>query len=71
MKAKTPLGEKNNQVVYRIPCGCQKYAYVGETDRKWETRKKEHNDKVRLTHEDLQKGNIDGATKRMNEKDGG
>jgi len=57
--------------VYKIPCGCQKNAYVGETDRKWKTRKKEHKDKVRLTHEDLETGNMDGASKRMNDRDGG
>ena len=41
-KAKTPLGDKNKNVVYNIPCGCGKFSYTGETDRKWKTRRKEH-----------------------------
>ena len=69
--AKTPLGDKNTNVIYNIPCKCDKYTYIGETERKWGTRKKEHQDKVRLTKEDLQKGNIERATTRMNERDGG
>ena len=44
---------------------------MGETERKWSTRKKEHQDKVRLTKEDIQKGSIERATTRMNERDGG
>ena len=50
---------------------CSFHVYTGHTDRKWETREKEHEDKVRLTQEDLKNGNTDGATKRMNEGDGG
>ena len=70
-KAKTPLGDKNKNVVYNIPCGCGKYSYTGETDRKWRTRKKEHMDKVRLTHDDITNGNMERATERMNTGDGG
>ena len=70
-KAKTPLGEKNKNVVYNIPCGCGKFSYTGETDRKWKTRKKEHMDKVRLTKEDIKNGNMTKATERMNTGDGG
>jgi hypothetical protein len=69
--AKTPLGDKNTNVVYNIPCRCEKFTYVGETDRKWATRKKEHQDKVRLTKNDMQNGNIERATTRMNDRDGG
>ena len=69
--AKTPLGDKNTNVVYNINCKCEKYAYIGETERKWSTRKKEHQDKVRLTKEDLEKGDIERATNRMNDRDGG
>ena len=32
-KAKTPLGDKNKQIVYNIPCKYHKHAYTGETDR--------------------------------------
>jgi rubrerythrin len=69
--AKTPLGDKNTNAVYNIPCKCQEYGYTGETDRKWGTRKKEHQDKVRLTKEDIRMGKIEHATKRMNDGDGG
>ena len=37
----------------------------------WGTRKKEHKDKVRLTKADIENGNIENATKRMNDGDGG
>jgi len=70
-KAKTPLGDKNSSVVYSIPCKCEKYGYVGETERKWETRKGEHEDKVRLTKADVEAGKQDVAEKRMNTGDGG
>ena len=70
-KAKTRLGDKNSNVVYNIPCGCNKYSYTGETHRKWETRRKEHHDKVRLTTQDINSGNIESATARMNTNDGG
>ena len=69
--AKTPLGGKNTNVVYRIPCNCRTHAYTGETDRKWESREKEHQDKVRLTLQDIEKGNQESAQQRMNTRDGG
>ena len=69
--AKTPLGNKNTNVVYNIPCKCRKHGYTGETDRKWETREKEHQDKVRLTKQDLETGNTERAERRMNDGDGG
>ena len=68
--AKTPLGDKNTNVVYSIPCKCDKFAYIGETERKWGTRKREHQDKVRLTKEDIKDGNITRATARMKDRDG-
>ena len=58
-------------MVYIIPCGCEENAYNGETDRMWESRKKEHCDKVRLTKEDVEAGNETRATERMNTGDGG
>ena len=70
-KAKTPLGDKNSSVVYSIPCKCKKYGYVGETERKWETRKGEHKDKVRLTLADMEAGKDEVAERRMNSGDGG
>ena len=69
--AKTPLGKKNTNVCYFIPCKCRKHAYNGETDRKMETREKEHQDKVRLTKQDLETGNTERAERRMNDGDGG
>ena len=47
------------------------YSYSGETDRMWRTRKGEHEAKVRLTKVDIDNGNIESATKRMNSGDGG
>ena len=70
-KAKTPLGDKSTHVVYNIPCKCAEYSYTGETNRKWKTRRKEHQDKVRLTKEDIDAGKMDSAKKRMNDGDGG
>ena len=61
--AKTPLGGKNMNVVYRIPCNCEDHSYTGETDRKWETRENEHKDKVRLTLQDIEDGNEERAKK--------
>ena len=69
--AKTPLGDKNSNVVYDIPCKCEEHGYTGETCRMWCTRKKEHRDKVRLTQTDIERGDIENATKRMNDGDGG
>ena len=69
--AKTPLADKNSQVAYIIPCKCKENAYNGETDRMWESRKKEHQDKVRLTLQDAETGDIDKATERTNTGDGG
>ena len=60
-KAKIPLGDKNSHVIYNIPCGCNKYSYTGENSRKWESRRKEHHTKVRLTKEDLDAGSIESA----------
>ena len=69
--AKTPLGGKNTNVVYRIPCKCKDHSYTGETDRKWESRENEHKDKVRLTLHDIENGDEQKARKRMNDGDGG
>ena len=66
-----PLGKREKCVVYKIPCACQNSVYVGETWRLFQTRKKEHMDKVRLTIEDLHKGNTLSAEKRMGKEDGG
>ena len=57
--------------MYRIPCKCEDHSYTGETYRKWETREKEHEDKVRLTKQDIDAGNIQKANERMNTNDGG
>ena len=47
------------------------FGYVGETERKWQTRKGEHEDKVRLTKADVELGKKEAAEKRMNTGDGG
>ena len=64
-RCQEPLGERQKCVVYKILCTCQNTVYVGETWRLFQTRKKEHMDKVRLTNEDLCKGNTLSAEKRM------
>ena len=68
---RTPLGGKASKIVYNIPCGCEKHAYTGETDRMWESREKEHQSKVRLTLQDIENGNMEGIEERMNANDGG
>ena len=45
--------------------------YVGETWRLFQARKKEDMDKVRLTNEDLHKGNTLSAEKPVGKEDGG
>ena len=65
------MGDKRKAVVYRIPCGCDEAVYVGETYRQFETRKKEHERKVRLTRQDIEKGRLDSAERRMGKEDGG
>ena len=69
--ARTPLGEKKANVVYQIPCKCKDSVYIGETYRMFETRKKEHEAKVRLTKRDIEDGNIESAEVRMGKEDGG
>ena len=69
--ARTPLGEKKANVVYSIPCKCENNVYIGETYRMFETRKKEHQAKVRLTKKDLEEGKIESAENRMGKEDGG
>ena len=60
-KAKTPLGDKISGVVYNIPCYCVEHAYTDETDRMWGTREGEHKDKVRLTLQYIERGQIENA----------
>ena len=69
--ARTPLGEKKANVVYSIPCKCEKNIYVVETYRMFETRKKEHEAKIRLTKKDIEDGSIESAEIRMGKEDGG
>ena len=44
---------------------------VNHTSSCWETRKKEQQDKVRLTMNDIAKGKLESAQARMNTNDGG
>ena len=66
-----PLGERQKCVAYKIACACQNTVCVGETWRLFQTRKKEHMDKVRLTNGDLHKGNTLSAEKRKGKEEGG
>ena len=47
------------------PCSCGECTYIGETHRKWETRRMEHQNKVRLTNADIAEGNIERETERI------
>ena len=50
---------------------CQRHGYPAETDRKWESREKEHQDKVKLTKRDIETGDLENASTRMSDGDGG
>ena len=67
--ARIPLGEKKANVVYSIPCKSENNVCVGETYQMFETRKKEHEAKVRLTTKDIKDGNIESAEIRMGKED--
>ena len=64
------LGERQRCIVCKIPCACKNTVYMRETWRLFQTRKKEHMDKVRLTSGDLHKGNTLSAKKRMGKENG-
>ena len=66
LKGKRPLGDKNNDVLYHIPCKFIMYTYNRETHRKWCSRCKEQEDKVRLTKQDLKEGKVESSEARMN-----
>ena len=70
-QSQCPLGDKRKAVVYRIQFGCDEAVYVGETYRQFETRKKEHERKVRLTRQNIEKGRLHSAETRMGKEDGG
>ena len=70
-KAKTPLGDKRSCVNYEIGCKCGKVVYKGETKRRFEERKKEHEDRERLTKRDLALGDEEAAKTRMGFFDAG
>ena len=66
------LGERQGCVVYKIPCACQNTVYVRKTWRLFQTRKKEHMDKVRLTSGHLYKRNtLLAKNKGMGKENGG
>ena len=63
------MGDKRKAVVHRIPCGCDEAVYVGETYQHFETRKKEHERKARLTRQDIKKERLDSAERRMGKEE--
>ena len=69
--SQTPLGKKQKELVYRIPCGCGNAVYTGETWRSLETRQKEHKKNVEKTREAVERGNLEEVEKRMGKEDGG
>ena len=70
-KAKEPLGEKKNNVVYKIDCKCGKATYVGETKQRFEERLQNHKDRERLTRQDMEMGRNVSAQVRMGKTDAG
>lgn len=70
-KAQIPLGKKKKEAIYKIPCKCTDYVYIGETWRMTETREGEHKANVRLTKKDIEEGRLESAEARMNKEDGG
>ena len=48
-----------------------KSVYVGEKYRMFETRKREHETKVRLAKWDIEDGNMESTEVRMGKEDGG
>ena len=66
-----PLGKKQKELVYRIPCGCGNAVYTGETWRSLETRQKIHKKNVEKTREAVERGNLEEVEKRMGKEDGG
>ena len=69
-KAVKPLGLKQKNLVYRIPCGCKTKVYNGETFRMMEDRQEEHKRKVRLTKDDIANNRNRSAQNRINTVDG-
>ena len=57
--------------MYNIPYKWKRCSYLEDKDCKWKTRKKEYYNKTRLTKEDVDPGNMQRATERMNIGDGG
>ena len=53
-----------------MPWACQNTVYAGKPWRLFQTRKREHMEKVRVTNEDLHKGNTI-ARIRISKEDGG
>ena len=70
-RAKQPLGEKKNNVVYKIDCKCGKATYVGETKQRFEERRQNHKDRERLTRQDMEMGRNMSAQLRMGKTDAG
>lgn len=70
-KCQKTLDERQNGVVYRIPCKCEESVYIGETQRLFQTRKREHENKVRLSKEDITCTRLDSAEQRVEKEDGG
>ena len=57
--------------MYQIPCKCKNSVYVREICRLLETRKKEHEAKVRWTKRNIEDGEIESVEVRMGKEDGG
>ena len=72
-RSQQPLGANQRGVLYKIPCKCDRVAYVGETWRQLKTRNKEHEleSKVRLTNDVLRNRKLPEVNERIGREDGG
>ena len=70
-KARYFFGEKNNRRSLQNCTGMFKFENTGKSKRKWARRKKEHQDKVRLTQKDIAENNREHTEKQMNRDDRG
>ena len=55
-KVKKPLGERRRNCIYEIKCGCEKKVYVGQSKARFEERKKQHQQNVKKTIDELRSG---------------
>ena len=73
-KVKTSLGEGRRYLCYEIICKWGECVYIGQTEQRWDERKKQHQDNIRYARAELDAGTESGRRKaheRMNGNGGG